>query len=80
VNFRKLKNLFISAICPVWIILISGLSFQSFRIDYCQGQVCHVGQGGGEMNKGFRRFITWLFGGDHETYMQAYLEPVDGKN
>jgi len=35
---------------------------------------CHASQGGGEMNKGFRGFITRSFGGHHETFMQAYPE------
>ena len=39
---------------------------------------CHASQGGKEMNKGFRGFVTWLFGGHHETFMQAYPEPKDG--
>ena len=39
---------------------------------------CHASQGGGEMNKGFRGFVTWLFGGHHETFMQAYPEPEAG--
>ena len=39
---------------------------------------CHASQGGDEMNKGFRGFITRLFGGHHETFMQAYPEPEEG--
>ena len=39
---------------------------------------CHASQGGGEMNKGFRGFITRLFGGHHETFMQAYPQPEEG--
>jgi len=39
---------------------------------------CHASQGGMEMNKGFRGFVTWLFGGHNETFMQAYPEPNDG--
>jgi len=38
---------------------------------------CHASQGGAEMNKGFRRFLNWLFGGHHETFMQAYPEPEE---
>lgn len=36
---------------------------------------CHASQGGAEMNKGFRGFVSWLFGGHHETFMQAYPQP-----
>ena len=36
---------------------------------------CHASQGGAEMNKGFRGFVNWLFGGHHDTFMQAYPEP-----
>ena len=39
---------------------------------------CHASQGGMEMNKGFRGFITRLIGGHKETYMQAYPEPEEG--
>jgi len=31
------------------------------------------------MNKGFRGFLNWLFGGHHETFMQAYPEPKEGQ-
>jgi LmbE family N-acetylglucosaminyl deacetylase len=40
---------------------------------------CHASQGGGQMNKGLRGFLTWLFGGHHETFMQAYPEPEEGQ-
>lgn len=43
-----------------------------------QAAACHASQGGMEMNKGFRGFVTRLFGGTHETFMQAYPEPEDG--
>lgn len=39
---------------------------------------CHASQGGGEMNKGFRGFVNWLFGGHHDTFMQAYPEIKPG--
>lgn len=39
---------------------------------------CHASQGGAEMNKGFRGFVTKLFGGHTETFMQAYPEPEEG--
>ncbi len=52
------------------------------RIDYRpvreirdKAAACHASQGGGQMNKGFRGFINWLFGGHSETFMQAYPEP-----
>jgi LmbE family N-acetylglucosaminyl deacetylase len=36
---------------------------------------CHASQGGGEMNKGFRGVVNWLFGGHHDRFMQAFPEP-----
>jgi LmbE family N-acetylglucosaminyl deacetylase len=36
---------------------------------------CHASQGGGEMNKGFRGFVNWLFGGHHDRFMQAFPIP-----
>ena len=41
---------------------------------------CHASQGGGEMNKGFRGFITRLLGGHTETFMQAFPEPKPGES
>jgi len=38
---------------------------------------CHASQGGGQMNKGFRGFVTRLFGGHNETFMQAFPEPEE---
>jgi LmbE family N-acetylglucosaminyl deacetylase len=40
-----------------------------------QAAACHASQGGMEMNKGFRGFVTRLFGGHTDTYMQAYPIP-----
>lgn len=40
---------------------------------------CHASQGGAEMNKGFRGFVTRLFGNDEETFMQAYPVLNDGE-
>lgn len=39
---------------------------------------CHASQGGNEMNKGFRGFVTRLFGRNNETFMQAYPEREAG--
>jgi N-acetyl-1-D-myo-inositol-2-amino-2-deoxy-alpha-D-glucopyranoside deacetylase len=36
---------------------------------------CHASQGGADMNKGLRGFITWLFGGHKDEFMQAYPQP-----
>jgi LmbE family N-acetylglucosaminyl deacetylase len=55
------------------------------RIDYRtvkdireEAMRCHASQGGMAMNKGFRGFVTHLFGGHNETFMQAYPEPETG--
>lgn len=40
---------------------------------------CHASQGGADMDKGFRGLITKLFGGHHDTFMQAYPEPREGQ-
>ncbi len=44
-----------------------------------QAAVCHASQGGAQMNQGLRGFLTWLFGGYDETFMQAYPEPEEGQ-
>jgi LmbE family N-acetylglucosaminyl deacetylase len=56
------------------------------KIDYravkalkAQAAACHASQGGAEMNKGFRGFVTRLFGGHHERFMQAYPQPGEGQ-
>jgi N-acetyl-1-D-myo-inositol-2-amino-2-deoxy-alpha-D-glucopyranoside deacetylase len=36
---------------------------------------CHASQGGTDMNKGLRGFLTWLFGDNKDEFMQAYPEP-----
>ncbi len=41
-----------------------------------EAAACHARQGGAQMNKGFRGFINWLFGGNSETFMQAYPDPL----
>ncbi len=38
---------------------------------------CHASQGGLEMNKGFRGFVSRLFGGHTDNFMQAYPEPPE---
>lgn len=43
-----------------------------------EAAACHASQGGAEMKKGFRGFLNWLFGGHHETFMQAYPELEEG--
>jgi LmbE family N-acetylglucosaminyl deacetylase len=55
------------------------------RIDYRpvrsareEAAACHASQGGAQMNKGLRGFISRLFGGTKETFMQAYPEPESG--
>lgn len=45
-----------------------------------QAARCHASQGGEQMNKGFRGFITRLFGGTNETFMQAYPEAKEEAN
>lgn len=35
---------------------------------------CHASQGGEDMDKGFRGMVTLLFGGQKDTFMQAYPE------
>lgn len=44
-----------------------------------EAAACHASQGGAEMNKGFRGFVTRLFGGTRDAFMQAYPEPKVGK-
>jgi LmbE family N-acetylglucosaminyl deacetylase len=70
------------------LVSIANVDFPTHaRIDYRpvkelreKAAQCHASQGGGEMNKGFRGFVTRLFGGHHETFMQAYPEPETGAN
>jgi N-acetyl-1-D-myo-inositol-2-amino-2-deoxy-alpha-D-glucopyranoside deacetylase len=44
-----------------------------------EAAACHASQGGADMDKGFRGLIMRLFGGHHDTYMQAYPEPAPGQ-
>jgi N-acetyl-1-D-myo-inositol-2-amino-2-deoxy-alpha-D-glucopyranoside deacetylase len=40
---------------------------------------CHASQGGASMDKGLRGLVTRLFGGHHDTFMQAFPEPEAGQ-
>jgi len=44
-----------------------------------EAAACHASQGGAQMNKGFRGFITRLVGGHHDTYMQAFPYVENGQ-
>jgi len=69
------------------LVALTDVSFPTHvRIDYRpvkalrdKAAACHASQGGVEMSKGFRGFITRLFGGTHETFMQAFPEPDAGE-
>lgn len=51
------------------------IDYRSVKDRREKAAACHASQGGMEMNKGFRGFVTRLFGGHYDTYMQAYPEP-----
>jgi len=54
------------------------IDYRSVKAFREEATKCHASQGGAEMNKGFRGFVNWLFGGHNETFMQAYPEPGEG--
>ncbi|MCB2210150.1 PIG-L family deacetylase [bacterium] len=54
------------------------VNFRSVKDHKDQAARCHASQGGAQMNKGIRGFITRLFGGTNETFMQAYPSPGEG--
>lgn len=56
------------------------------KIDYAavrkireKAAACHASQGGAQMNKGFRGFVTRLFGSPSDIYMQAYPEVEESR-
>jgi len=51
------------------------INYRSVRALQEQAAACHASQGGEAMNKGFRGFITKLFSGYQDAYMQAYPAP-----
>lgn len=50
------------------------INYRSVKALKTQAGACHASQGGAQMNKGFRGFVTRLFGGTNESFMQAYPE------
>jgi LmbE family N-acetylglucosaminyl deacetylase len=55
------------------------IDYRSVKDRREQAAACHASQGGMEMNKGFRGFVTRLFGGHTDTFMQAFPEPEAGQ-
>lgn len=54
------------------------INYRPVRAQKEKAAACHASQGGMEMNKGFRGFVTRIFSGYVDTYMQAYPEPKAG--
>jgi len=44
-----------------------------------QAVLCHASQGGADMDKGFRGFVTRLFGSYDDLFMQAFPQPEEGQ-
>ena len=55
------------------------INYRSVRAARDAAAACHASQGGAQMNKGLRGLIGRLFGGYHDTFMQAYPVPVTGQ-
>ncbi len=51
------------------------INYRSVRDIRVKAADCHASQGGMKMDKGFRGFLNRLFGGQHETFMQAFPQP-----
>ena len=77
-EFGRNKDIDLVAITDVDYPTHVKVDTRSVRAIQEKAAACHASQGGAEMNKGFRGFVTRLFGGHHETYMQAYPEPEQG--
>ncbi len=54
------------------------VNYRSVRTLKEKAAACHASQGGAQMNKGFRGFVTRLFGGHNDTFMQGYPELENG--
>lgn len=55
------------------------INYRAVKAARARAAECHASQGGAAMNKGFRGFVTKLFGGNTETFMQAYPPPDAGQ-
>jgi LmbE family N-acetylglucosaminyl deacetylase len=74
-RFGKNKDIDLVSIADVDFPIHAKINYRAVKDIRQEAASCHASQGGAEMNKGFRGFITRLFGGHTEMYMQAYPEP-----
>jgi LmbE family N-acetylglucosaminyl deacetylase len=78
-KFGQNKDIDLVSIAEVDFPTHAKIDYRSVKDVREKAMGCHASQGGMEMNKGFRGFVTRLFGGHKETFMQAYPEPDLGK-
>jgi LmbE family N-acetylglucosaminyl deacetylase len=78
-RFGKNQDIDLVALTEVDFPTHAKIDYQPVKQVRKQAAQCHASQGGAEMNKGFRGFVTWLFGGHNDEYMQAYPEPKKGQ-
>lgn len=76
-QFGRNKDIDLLELTEVDFPIHAKVDYKSVKEIKEQASLCHDSQGGADMNKGFRGFITWLFGGNQDTFMQAYPEPAD---
>lgn len=55
------------------------VNYKSVKDIKARAAQCHASQGGADMDKGFRGLITRLFGGNDDTFMQAFPQPEEGQ-
>jgi len=77
-QFGQNKDIDLVSIAEVDFPTHAKIDYRSVKDIRQEATKCHASQGGMEMNKGFRGFVTRLFGGHNETFMQAYPEPQEG--
>ncbi|MFU8827493.1 MAG: PIG-L deacetylase family protein [Brevefilum sp.] len=78
-RFGRNKDIDLVSIAEVEFPTHVKIDYRSVRDVRKAATACHASQGGADMDKGFRGLITKLFGGHHDTFMQAYPEPREGQ-
>ncbi len=78
-KFGRNQDIDLVALTEVDFPVHAKIDYRSVKEIRDKAAECHASQGGMEMNKGFRGFITRLFGGYTETFMQAYPQPKESQ-
>lgn len=78
-HFGRNKDIDLVALTEVTFPTHAKVNIRSVEQIKAQAAQCHASQGGAGMNKGFRGWLSRVFGGHADRFMQAYPEPKEGQ-